>query len=100
MLCVQRAVGLLGKDVAASTLHSLHELSGMPLEELVDTPDELILILRRLVGLGSVVFVSIRNELLLSSVGHTPRSGQVEGFLSALTKAKESAKAVKAGIVA
>lgn len=86
---------MLGEDVAESTLYFLQERSGMTLEKLVDTPDELILALRQLLGLRSVlVFSSIRRALLLSSIGHRPRNGRLEEFLFALFEAKESVKPV------
>ena len=88
----------MGEDVARSTLYSLQERSGMTLEKLVDTPDELLLALRHVLGVGSVLtFRSIRRELLLSYVGHHPRNGRMEEFLFALFMARES---VEAGIVA
>jgi hypothetical protein len=84
----------LGKDVGTWTLYLLEERSGMSLEDLVDTPDGLILALRQLFGPEGVpIFDCIRSELLLSSVGHPPRNGRVEEFLFALKKAKESAEA-------
>jgi hypothetical protein len=77
-----------------STLHSLEERSGMTLERLVDTPDEFILALRYLVGLGSaLVLDSIRRDLLLSSVGQSPLNSRVELFLLALDKDRQSVKA-------
>jgi hypothetical protein len=63
----------------------------MSLERLADTPDELILALRLLFGLGSgLIFSSIRKELILSSAGNPPRNGRLEEFSLALKEAKES----------
>jgi hypothetical protein len=77
-------------------MYFIQERSGMTLEQLADTPDELILALRRLFGLGSVlIFSSIQKELILSSVDNHPRDGRLEGFLFAL---KEAKKSVEAGI--
>jgi hypothetical protein len=82
--------------VGPSTMYFIQERSGMTLEQLADAPDELILALRRLYGLGSgLIFSSIRKELILSAVGSHPSNGRLEEFLSALKEAKES---VEAGI--
>jgi hypothetical protein len=65
----------------------------MTLKELAQTPNELILDLRRLFGPRSVlIFSSIRRELILSSVSNFPRNGRLEEFLFALGKAMESAE--------
>jgi hypothetical protein len=82
-----------GED-AESTLRALEELSGMTLGKLVDTPGELILDLRHLLGAGSVpIFHRIRKELLLSALGHIPANGRLEGVLLALDKDRCSAQA-------
>lgn len=86
--CVKRGVEASGED-DKDTLYSVEERSGMTLEKLVDSPDELILALRNLLGVGSVpVLDSIRRELLLSSVGHAPVNGRIEAFLLTLSEAK------------
>jgi hypothetical protein len=96
MQCVQRGLGFLGEGAGPSTIYFIQERSGMTLEQLADTPDQLILALRRLFGLGSaLIFSSIRKELILSSVGNKPRNGRLEGFLFALKEARES---VESGI--
>jgi hypothetical protein len=81
---------------ADSTLHSLEERTGLTLERLVDTPDEFILALRHLVGLGSALILdSIRRDLLLSSVGRAPLNSRIELFVLALDKDRESAKTLR-----
>ena len=63
----------------------------MTLEELIDTPDDLIVAFRRLLGLGSIPLLnSIRRELLLSCVGCHPRNGRVEVLLLAFDKERRS----------
>jgi hypothetical protein len=91
--CVKRGVASSKKDDTEATLLSLQGLSGMNLEKLVDTPDELLVALGHLFGPGSaLVFGSVRSELLLSSLGHHPLNGRIEVFLMALDKAKEPQK--------
>jgi hypothetical protein len=86
--CVKRGVEALGEE-DKSTLYFLEERSGMTLEKLVDTPDELVLALREVLGRGSVLILdSIRRELILSSVGRRPLNGRMDGLLLALDKAK------------
>jgi hypothetical protein len=76
-----------------STLRSLQERSGMPLEMLIDSPGEFILVLRHIVGLGSALILdSIRRDLLLSSLGQAPLNGRVELFLMAIDNDRNSRK--------
>jgi hypothetical protein len=94
LACVKLGLEEADEVDAESTLDSLEERSGMTLEGLVDSPDEFILTLRHLVGLGSaLVLDSIRRDLLLSTVGRAPLNGRVELFLFALDKDRESRKA-------
>jgi hypothetical protein len=94
MACIKLGLEESEEVDAEPTLRSLEERSGMSLERLVDAPEEFILALRHLVGLGSVVVLeSIRRDLLLSSVGRVPLNARVELFLLALDKDRESAKA-------
>jgi hypothetical protein len=93
MLCVQRGFGHLGGNTGPSALIFLQERSGVTLRGLADTPDGLLLDIRRLFGPKSVlIFSSIRRELILSSINRHPNNGRLEAFLSALKKAKESVK--------
>jgi hypothetical protein len=90
--CIKEGVATSGQDNDKSTLSSLEERSGMTLEQLVDTPDELFVALRNLFGLGSPLIISsIRRELMLSTVGNAALNGRIEAFLLALDKTKGSA---------
>jgi len=76
---------------AKPTLRSLEEQSGVTLEELIDSPGDLVVAFRQLLGLGSIPLLnSIRRELLLSCVGHHPRNGRVEALLLAFDKERGS----------
>jgi hypothetical protein len=92
--CVRVGVQASKGDDAESTLCALEEQSGVTLEKLIDTPDELILALRHLLGAGSApILHRIRKELLLSALGHIPANGRLEGVLLSLDKDRYSAKA-------
>jgi hypothetical protein len=89
--CIKSAAESSKGDDAKSTLRSLKEQSGMTLEELIDTPDDLVVAFRQLLGLGSIpILNSIRRELLLSCVGHYPRNGRVEALLLVVDKERRS----------
>jgi hypothetical protein len=92
--CVKGGLQASRASDATSTLYALEEQSGVPLERLIDTPDELILAFRLLLGVGSVpVLHCVRTELLLSALGGVPLNGRLEGFLLAFDKDRYSAKA-------
>jgi hypothetical protein len=92
--CVKRGVEQSEEDDTRSTLYALEEQSGKTLEKLVDSPDDFILALQHLLGVGRALALrSIRRELLLSSVGRVPLNGRVEEFLRALDKDKKSVNA-------
>ena len=89
--CIRDGAESSKGDAAVSTLRSLEKQSGTTLKDLIDTPDDLVVAFRRLLGLGSIpILDSIRRELLLSCVGHHPRNGRVEALLLAFDKERRS----------
>jgi hypothetical protein len=93
MACIKLGLEESDEVDVESTLRSLQERSGMPLEMLIDSPGEFILVLRHIVGLGSALILdSIRRDLLLSSLGQAPLNGRVELFLMAIDNDRNSRK--------
>jgi hypothetical protein len=87
--CVREGVAVSGEVDPKSTLSSLQERSGMTLEQLVDTPEELLVALRGVFGVGSASIISsIRKEVILYAVGRAPLNGRIEAFLFVLERTK------------